>query len=252
MMRRLTFTITLIIVASAFGKGQASGQADTQDAIAEQEVRALRMALLDAGVRNDRAALESMIADGFTFTHSTGSIETKKQWIDNAVATTQAPSRATEYLEDRMRIYEGRTAVWTARSILRVQGGGTEISLRSTNTYVKIGSRWQWAAGQSTRLPSRPKAAAIDRRLFRGYIGQYEISAGRTLTVTEEGETLRGLVTGLAPAELIPRSETEFIWFNPGHNLYSEIIFIKAEGGGVTHAGFRREGMDIWRAKKIK
>jgi hypothetical protein len=251
-MRRLTFAITLIIVASAFGKSQTGGQAETQDAKAEQEVRALRKALLDAGRRNDRAALESMIADGFTFTHATGNLETKKQWIDNAVATTQGPSRTTEYPEDQVRVYEGRTAVWTTRSILRAQGAGTEINLRSTNTYVKIGGRWQWAAGQSTRLPSRPKAAAIDRRLYSGYIGQYEISAGRALTVTEDGETLRGQVTGLPPAELIPRSETEFIWFNPDLNLYSEIIFIKAEGGGVTHAGFRREGIDIWRAKKIK
>ncbi|MCM3904940.1 MAG: nuclear transport factor 2 family protein [Pyrinomonadaceae bacterium] len=54
----------------------------TQDAKAEEEIRTLRQALLDAGRRNDRAALEQMIADGFTFIHSTGSIDTKKQWID--------------------------------------------------------------------------------------------------------------------------------------------------------------------------
>lgn len=69
-MRRLALATTLIIVASAFGKSQTGGQAETQDAKAEQEFRGLRKALLDAGRRNDRAALESMIADGFTFTHT--------------------------------------------------------------------------------------------------------------------------------------------------------------------------------------
>ena len=75
---RLTLGITLIIVASSFAQGQNNRQPETQVGNAEQEVRALRQALLDAGKRNERPALESMIADGFTFIHSTGNIDTKK------------------------------------------------------------------------------------------------------------------------------------------------------------------------------
>ena len=249
-MKRITVGMVMLIAASAIVQGQTRSQSP-KDVKAEQEIRALREALLDAGKRNDRAALEQMIADGFTFIHSTGNIDSRKKWIDNAVAST-GPSGTTEFLEDQIRVYDGRTAVWTTQSVLRPPGGGSEIRLRSTNTYVNDGTRWQWAAGQSTRLPSRPKGAAIDHRLYKGYIGQYEISAGRTLTVTEDAEMLKAVVTGFPPAQLFPRSETEFIWFNPDFNLYSEIVFIKAESGEMTHAVLRREGVDLWRAKKIK
>jgi len=72
------------------------------------------------------------------------------------------------------------------------------------------------------------------------------------LTITQEGETLTALVTGFHPAELIPQSVTEFVWFNPDFNVYSQIVFIRDEGGRVTHAAFLREGQEVWRAKNVK
>jgi hypothetical protein len=45
---------------------------------------------------------------------------------------------------------------------------------------------------------------------------------------------------------------TEFVWFNPDFNVYSQIVFIRDEGGRVTHAAFLREGQEVWRAKKVK
>lgn len=199
-----------------------------------------------AGKRKDRAACERLLADGFTFIHSTGGMETKQEYIDHAVAGTQLFQRAeSETIDEQIRVYEGRTAVWTSHSVWRNKGDKTETNLRSTNVFIKTGGRWQWAAGESTRLPSRPKAAAIDHNLYKGYVGQYEVGGGRTLAVTAEGETLKGIVTGFRPAELIPQSATDFIWFNPDFNVYSEVIFIKDGGGLVTHAAFRREGQEV-------
>jgi hypothetical protein len=47
---------------------------------------------------------------------------------------------------------------------------------------------------------------------------------------------------------------TTFAWFNPEMNLpvVAEVTFIKDESGRVTHAVFRRDGQEAWRAKKTK
>lgn len=58
-------------------------------------------------------------------------------------------------------------------------------------------------------------------------------------------------MTGFRPAELIPKSETDFVWFNPDSNVKAQIIFIRDEGGRVTHAAFVRDGEEVWRAKKV-
>jgi hypothetical protein len=223
------------------------------DANTERELRALRHDFMEALKLGDRAALERILADGFTFVHSTGGMETRKEYIDRAVANARAPRAPDiEFTDERMSIYEGRTVIWVTRTVGRNKATGAETIFRGTDVLVKAGGRWQWASVHSTSLLSRPKAAAIARSLYTAYAGQYEIAPGRTLTVTEEGETLRGMMPGFRPAELIPKSETEFVWFNPDSNVRAQIIFIRGESGPVTHAAFRRDGEEVWRAKKVK
>lgn len=47
------------------------------------------------------------------------------------------------------------------------------------------------------------------------YADRYEISAGRILTISAQGETLKANLPGFREAELIQESETEFARFNP-------------------------------------
>jgi hypothetical protein len=252
MMKRIALAVAWIVVAAAIVRGQTKGPSLKPDARTEQELRALRRELMDALKRGDRAILERVLADGFTFIHSTGVLETRQEYIDRAVASAKAsPQPDVEFLDDQISVYDKRMAVWITRSFRRAQGENPEINFRGTDVIVKTGGRWRWAAVQSTRLPTRPKPAAIAPGLYKSYAGRYEIGGGKTLTVTEEGETLRGVATGMRPAELIPRSETEFVWFNPDSNVDARIVFIRDESGGVTHAAFRREGVEVWRAKKI-
>ena len=217
----------------------------------QQQVYAFEQSLIAAVRQGDRAALERMIADGFTFVHATGGLDTKKQYIDNAVSAAQA-GRAPEIdlLENRVTLFDERTVVTTSRAI--VHGRGDDILLRSTHVYVRHGDSWQWAAGQSTSLPARPKArAAISAALRDAYAGRYEVAPGRVLTISADGETLKANLAGFREAELIPQSETEFAWFNPEVNIRSELIFIRDDSGKVTHAVYRRDGKEIWRAARV-
>ena len=218
----------------------------------EAEVAAFQRELVIALRQGDRADLERLLADGFTFVHSTGGLDTRKEYIDNTVSAAQAGrSSDLERLEEHVQIYDGHTAVFTGRSVLH--GRGDDIPLRSTHVYVKRGGKWQWAGGQSTRLPNRPKALATVTPAQRdAYAGRYEVGPNRVLTVSVQGDTLKALLPGFREAELIPRTETEFAWFNPELNLESQLQFVRDDAGAVTHAVWRRDGKDVWRAPRMK
>jgi hypothetical protein len=215
-------------------------------------VAAFQQELIAALKQGDRAALERLIAEGFTFVHSTGGLDTRREYIDNTVAAAQA-GRAPdlERLDEHVEVYDGHTAVFTGRAILR--GRGDDIRLRSTHVYVKREGRWQWAGGQSTRLPNRPAATAMLTSAQReAYAGRYEIGPNRVLTVSLQGDALKASLPGFREAELIPRTDTEFAWFNPDLNVESQLLFVRDGAGAVTHAVWRRDGKDVWRAARAK
>ena len=256
-MTKTTFSMMLVIAASVIVSGQTNNQPLKQDGKTEQEIRAFHRELIEAHKRRDRHALESMIAEGFIFIHSTGNWETRQQYIENAAAGTlssQQPELEFQGLDEELRSYEGHTAMASGRSVVRAGGENAENYRRGVDVFAKIGGRWRWVLHQTTRLAPRPKGAVIDPHVYDAYVGQYEIGSSRTFTVLKEGATLKSLTTGRAPGELIPKSETEFRWFNPEMNItaVSEVTFIKDESGKVTHAVLRRDGQEMWRARKIK
>jgi hypothetical protein len=240
---------TVLLAAAA---AAPAPQAPPTAALGE-EVSAVRRELLEAGRTRDRAAYERLLADGFTFVHGTGPIETRAEYIEQTVAGRQLFQRAErEVLDETVRHYPGPTAVVVSTVVMRSRTDGAETRLRGTNVYVKLPEGWRWAAGHSTRLPTRPPAATIDRAThYPRYAGTYRIAEGRTLTVTTEGVTLSAVVTGLRPGELVPRSATDFIWFNPENNVFFDLSFVLGEGGGARAAIGRREGVEVWRAERM-
>lgn len=221
-------------------------------AIAQQEVAAFQHELITALKQGDRPVLERSIADGFTFVHSTGGLDTRKEYIDNTVSAAQAGRAPNiERLEEHVEVYDGHTAVFTGRAVLR--GRGDDILLRSTHVYVKREGGWLWVSGQSTKLPNRPQATAtITPAQREAYAGRYEVGPGRALTVSVEGDTLKALLPPFKEAELIPRTETEFAWFNPELNVEAQVLFVRDPAGAVTHTVYHRDGKDVWRAPRMK
>ena len=208
--------------------------------------------LIAALKQGDRATLERLIADGFTIVHATGGLDTRRQYID-AVASAAEARRAPdiERLDQQIQVFDGHVAVAVSRAVLR--GRGEDMLVRSTHVYVKRGDQWQWAGGQSTRLPNRPTAlTTIPPALRASYAGRYEIGPGRILTVTVQEDALKAQLPGFREAELIPRTETEFAWFNPDLNIEAQLVFVRDAAGAATHAAYRRDGKEVWRGAKVK
>jgi ketosteroid isomerase-like protein len=229
-------------------------QSGTPDPRVEQEIKVLVREWLDAQARRDGAVLQRILADDFVFIHTTGGTETKKQFIDAAVAGTLTSQRTLlETTEERVRSYDGKTAIYSGVAAMRDKATNAILTrVRGVYVFVNVGGSWRCVSGQSTKLPVRPQVAAVDSAVYRSYVGRYDIDGKRVLTVTIEDEQLRGQITGGRKLELLPKSETEYIRFSDDNDERSEIIFVKDQNQQVTHAILRSEGREIWRAQRLR
>lgn len=134
--------------AAAAALALAAGPVDPGIAAAEK-------AWAEATKKADPDALGKILAEDLTYTHSTGSTDTKKQYIDNLVSGA-AKYEVIDYEEMTARMYGKTTAVLNAQVKLTTVNKGTRNNahLKFTHVWVKQGGRWLLAAHQSTRLPN--------------------------------------------------------------------------------------------------
>jgi uncharacterized protein (TIGR02246 family) len=120
---------------------------------AEQEIRRIETRRFEALTRGDMAWLEEIMADDAVYTHATGVLETKTEYLAKMKSgEVKYESFAPE--EFQVRVYD-TAAVLTgiARVRAHVAGEARNLRLRFTDVYVKQGGRWRMVAWQSTRLP---------------------------------------------------------------------------------------------------
>lgn len=119
---------------------------------ADAAVRAADAARIKATTTNDFPALEAILADDLTYTHSSGVTDTKAQFL-TALKTGRSRYTSITPQDVVVRVY-GLAAVVTGRAAVSVvvDGKPSDIQLRFTSVYVQRDGRWQFAAWQSTRL----------------------------------------------------------------------------------------------------
>jgi CubicO group peptidase (beta-lactamase class C family) len=102
------------------------------------------------------------------------------------------------------------------------------------------------ALGEPYKLPRVRSVARIDPAIFDEYVGRYEISPDRIITITREGDHLMAQATGQPRLEIFPESETEF--FLKVTDL--QLTFVKDDQGHVSHMVVHQLGRDS-RAKRV-
>jgi CubicO group peptidase (beta-lactamase class C family) len=85
----------------------------------------------------------------------------------------------------------------------------SQMALRAADVYLEEHIR-EIAEVPAAESPE-PARADVDPAIFDEYEGSYAFPSGLLVEVRREGDRLLGLVTGQPPAELIPRSQTEFV-----------------------------------------
>jgi ketosteroid isomerase-like protein len=121
--------------------------ADTREDILAADARRF-----DAMLQGDLAALEGLLAEDLTYTHSSGKAETRAQFLES-LRSGKLRYLAASRSDVAVRVY-GDTAVVTGRAEMKVSSQGQELTLpiRFTEVWVKSGGAWKLAAWQSTRV----------------------------------------------------------------------------------------------------
>lgn len=146
----LAVTLALTMLA---GSPQTTTSAASEGA--GQAVRAAETARIAALVANDFAALDRILGDDLTYTHSSAQTDTKAQFID-ALKAGKTRYVAMDPIDPQVRVY-GTTAVMNGRMNVRILTNGQPvplIPLTFTSVWVQRDGRWQFVAWQSTRVPA--------------------------------------------------------------------------------------------------
>jgi ketosteroid isomerase-like protein len=112
-------------------------------------VRAVAEGWYHAAVKQDRDALNRLLADDLSYCHAGGKLQTKAEYI---AAVTTGPPRyeSMTYSDMHIRIY-GKTAVLTAYADIKMVNT-PQFRVRTLHVYVENGGEWQLAAHESTRV----------------------------------------------------------------------------------------------------
>lgn len=152
MKRRLVIFITFILAPLVFSKPAMEKESSHGPGEAEREILQLENRRFDAMTRADATALDRILADELSYTHSTGRLDSKAAFIAS-LKSGQLKYESISTQDVRVRVI-GDAGVVTGRALMKVRSGAQSMSMlvRFTDVYLKRDGRWQMIAWQSTRL----------------------------------------------------------------------------------------------------
>lgn len=108
-----------------------------------------------AMTENDISILDSILSDDLVYTHTTGRVETKTEFL-SALRKRAVAYHSIEPMDVKVRIYDN-TAVITGTAAMKVSAGANDLafSLQFIEVYENSEGRWRLLAWQSTRLPDQ-------------------------------------------------------------------------------------------------
>lgn len=149
--RRLSvLVLALAIALPAFVLAQAGANAKT-----EQQVLQAEKDRFAAMIKVDEAALNRLLADELTYTHSNANMQTKAQFIaDLKSGAIKYVSVAPSEPDWKVRVY-GNVAIVSGVAAVNVidHGNNLKFKIRYTNDHLNRGGSWQMVNWQSTRFP---------------------------------------------------------------------------------------------------
>lgn len=114
-----------------------------------------------AMIAADRDRLDAIFSDELRYTHSSGTVDTKKTLIESIVGK-RTQYHSFEIVERHFAPVAETIALVSGRSRIKVQGNGplTELLLSHLAVYRRENGRWRFVAWQSARLPPPAPAAS--------------------------------------------------------------------------------------------
>ncbi len=144
MNKLLKLTVALIAAAMIGGAAEPTAAVKASVTKAEGEWK-------DAVLRADSSALEKLMAEDLSYTHSSGKTQTKQQFIDEATGGA-LHYKAIDFADTKMRQYGSDAVVITHKATITTTETGTS-HLYLTEVWAKVEGRWQLATRHALKLP---------------------------------------------------------------------------------------------------
>jgi hypothetical protein len=215
----------------------------------EDELAAAEARLAAGLAARDAKLLEPLIADPFTWVHSSaGRVDDRKTWIESAsrgmALSGQRNSRSEHGSTLAMHGEPVHTAIRVAR--VRLQFPDRESWIRQTHTWVRAGDAWKLAMGQGVVMYDGPP---LDAALHARYAGTFALGDGRMLTLIWQDPILLAALPNGAETQVFLSSPTEEAVRNPNAGA---LRFELDERGRPHSAALVRAGQEIWRARRVE
>jgi ketosteroid isomerase-like protein len=149
MYKSLLIIALLIPAATAFAQ---TARAPEQNNSAEQAVLKVTQEWLAAEERQDRTALDRIIADDFLGTGPRGTIVSKKDVIPREGTGADSHGLSLNGQDIKARVF-GDTAIVTGRGVPKAQAPEERPELRFTIVFMRRADRWQMVAGHLSAVP---------------------------------------------------------------------------------------------------
>jgi ketosteroid isomerase-like protein len=138
-------SVTCALLVTAVVLPAAEPSAAVKDAVMNAEA-AWKTAVLKA----DRGALEKLMSNDLSYTHSSSKTQTKGEFIQDATGGAVG-YKSIEFEDTKMRQYGNVVVVTHAATIMSGQTGTSHLYL--TEVWAKEEGRWQMASRQATKIP---------------------------------------------------------------------------------------------------
>jgi hypothetical protein len=137
--------LSTILVALIFSARAAEPSANVKEAVlkAEKDWKA-------AVLKGDRVALEKLISDELSYTHSSAKTQNKEQFIQDATGGATV-YKSIEFDNTRLRQYGDVVVITQTAVIVTIQTGTTHLYL--TEVWAREAGNWQMVSRQATKLP---------------------------------------------------------------------------------------------------
>ena len=246
---RITSWWCAVATAAVIAVGALFAQGAPANAVAE--ITKLSDERYAANRKGDRAFYERLLMPNFAFLQPTGTIWTKKQYLDDEFPTNITAPRATVVRSNFRVLVDGESAVASYEDEETVPVGAQKVenNLKRVDTYVRLNGEWKLLSMAAILLPPWPATVRVDPKTYGEYEGTYGATTEIQVVVTREGDRLFLQPVGLEKVELFPESESVF--YNKTDSRTARNVFERDSRGRVVALVWRRDGQSV-RADKVK
>ena len=219
-----------------------------QSRITQDELVRRSQELMDAVAPGNQAPFKKYFADDVMYFDERGRSMDKAALVKDITGLPKGYSGNIKVINPKSHI-EGNVAIlsYDLDETEVVFGQSMKARYHQTDTWMLRAGKWQIVATQVLRYYEDPAPGKADAGKFPGYVGRYELSPEKSITVTAEDGHLYSQRSGGAKAELIPEASDIFIL----KGMEGRTLFGQGSDGKVDSLIDRRNNEDIiW--KKVK